>query len=60
MTTRQIPSEEQVIDWIDTLSNWGRWGDDDQLGTVNLITDAKRARRPRWCARASASPARGS
>ena len=43
MTTRQIPSEEQVIEWIDTLSNWGRWGDDDQLGTVNLITDAKRA-----------------
>ena len=43
MTTRQIPSEEQVIEWMDTLSNWGRWGDDDQLGTVNLISDAKRA-----------------
>ena len=43
MTTRQIPSEEQVLEWMDTLSNWGRWGDDDQLGTVNLITDAKRA-----------------
>jgi len=25
MTTRQIPSEEQVIEWMDTLSNWGRW-----------------------------------
>lgn len=23
-------------------SNWGRWGEDDQLGTVNLITDRKR------------------
>ena len=43
MTTRQIPTEEQVIEWLDTLSNWGRWGGDDQLGTVNLITDAKRA-----------------
>ena len=43
MTTRQIPSEEQVLEWMDTLSNWGRWGDDDQLGTVNLITDTKRA-----------------
>ena len=43
MTTRQIPTEEQVIEWMDSLSNWGRWGDDDQLGTVNLITDAKRA-----------------
>ena len=24
------------------LSNWGRWGKDDQMGTVNLITSAKR------------------
>ena len=24
------------------VSNWGRWGDDDELGTLNLITDAKR------------------
>ena len=24
------------------LSNWGRWGKDDQLGTINLITPAKR------------------
>jgi len=23
-------------------SNWGRWGEDDQLGTLNLITPAKR------------------
>ena len=24
------------------ISNWGRWGEDDQLGTLNLITPAKR------------------
>src|SRR5215475_13135884 len=24
------------------LSNWGRWGKDDQLGAVNLINTAKR------------------
>src|SRR5262245_21702373 len=24
------------------LSNWGRWGKDDQLGALNLITPAKR------------------
>jgi kynurenine formamidase len=24
------------------LSNWGRWGVDDQLGALNLVTDAKR------------------
>ena len=23
-------------------SNWGRWGKDDELGTLNLITPAKR------------------
>ena len=43
MATKQIPTEEQVIGWMDSLSNWGRWGNDDQLGTLNLITDAKRA-----------------
>jgi hypothetical protein len=26
-----------------TLSNWGRWGADDELGTINLITPEKRA-----------------
>ncbi|MGQ4512955.1 cyclase family protein [Streptomyces sp. DW26H14] len=24
------------------LSNWGRWGEDDQLGTANLLTDETR------------------
>jgi hypothetical protein len=24
------------------ISNWGRWGDDDELGTLNLITEKKR------------------
>jgi len=24
------------------VSNWGRWGDDDVLGTMNFLTDAKR------------------
>ena len=24
------------------LSNWGRWGANDEIGTLNLITDAKR------------------
>ena len=43
MATRNIPSEEEVIGWMRSLSNWGRWGKDDQMGTLNLITDAKRA-----------------
>ena len=27
--------------WMQDISNWGRWGEDDQLGTLNLITPAK-------------------
>ena len=38
----EAPSQEEVLSYFDTLSNWGRWGDDDTLGTLNLITDAKR------------------
>jgi len=28
--------------WKKELSNWGRWGKDDQIGALNLITPAKR------------------
>jgi kynurenine formamidase len=28
--------------WMQEISNWGRWGDDDELGTLNLITNQKR------------------
>ena len=28
--------------YMKDLSNWGRWGKDDQMGAVNLITPAKR------------------
>jgi kynurenine formamidase len=34
------PAEYQR--WQTELSNWGRWGKDDELGTLNLITAAKR------------------
>ena len=37
-----IPSEAQVLEWMTSLSNWGRWGGDDQLGCLNLITPSKR------------------
>ncbi|NKB33974.1 MAG: cyclase family protein [Pseudomonadales bacterium] len=32
----------QVDQWMEDLSNWGRWGSDDELGTLNLITPQKR------------------
>src|SRR5467141_3896565 len=28
--------------WQKELSNWGQWGKDDEMGTLNLVTPAKR------------------
>lgn len=36
------PSQEEVLSWFERFSNWGRWGEDDSLGTLNLITPAHR------------------
>src|SRR6476619_6910431 len=37
------PVDKAALDrWMQELSNWGRWGKEDQLGTVNLITPARR------------------
>jgi kynurenine formamidase len=33
----------QVAELLEKISNWGRWGKDDQRGTLNLITNEKRA-----------------
>jgi kynurenine formamidase len=30
-------SEQEWLGYFDSLSNWGRWGPDDQRGTLNLI-----------------------
>src|SRR2546421_10889718 len=35
-------TKSDVDRWMSELSNWGRWGKDDQSGTTNLITAAKR------------------
>jgi kynurenine formamidase len=35
-------TEAQYERWKKDLSNWGRWGKDDQIGALNLITPAKR------------------
>ena len=35
-------TQEMVDLWMIELSNWGRWGNDDELGTLNLITPEKR------------------
>jgi len=35
-------TKQDVDKLLKEVSNWGRWGKDDQLGTLNLITDKKR------------------
>ncbi len=35
-------TKADVDEWMESLSNWGRWGEDDQVGAVNLITPETR------------------
>src|SRR5262245_15411438 len=42
LPAQQAVDKATLDRWMQELSNWGRWGKDDQLGTVNLITAAKR------------------
>jgi kynurenine formamidase len=37
-----LVTQAEYLRWQTELSNWGRWGKDDELGTLNLITPAKR------------------
>ncbi len=34
------PSEAEWLSYFDSCSNWGRWGDEDALGTLNHISAA--------------------
>ncbi|GAA1862462.1 cyclase family protein [Pseudonocardia ailaonensis] len=43
-TDEEHLTREQVGRMFETLSNWGRWGEDDDLGTLNLITAEHRRR----------------
>ena len=37
------PIEEELAAARAAYRNWGRWGEDDVLGTLNFIDDARRA-----------------
>lgn len=37
----RIVTLARLAEWEQSLSNWGRWGPDDQRGTLNLITREK-------------------
>ena len=40
-STQEESINVTLAGWEQELSNWGRWGPDDQRGTLNLITAAK-------------------
>lgn len=33
-----MPLPQEFVDLAREVNNWGRWGDDDELGTLNLVT----------------------
>ncbi len=41
MADWNAPTQDRVDAYFKELNNWGRWGNDDQRGTVNLVTPAK-------------------
>ena len=43
----EVPSESEVLGFLESLSNWGRWGREDQMGTLNLITPQKQTQAAR-------------
>src|SRR6516165_8725841 len=42
VTENRNVTPAQFEEWKKDLNNWGRWGKDDEIGTMNLITPAKR------------------
>ena len=39
---RRVPTEKEVLAYLKEDLNWGRWGEDDQKGAVNMVTPEKR------------------
>ena len=40
--TGRVVTQADLDRWTVELSNWGRWGPDDEIGTMNLVTPQKR------------------
>ena len=43
VSNTEVLTDAEVLEYFNSLSNWGRWGEDDRTGTLNLITPAVRA-----------------
>lgn len=44
LSEREFMGEQQALELLELCSNRGRWGADDELGTLNYITEEKRLR----------------
>lgn len=44
MAEHRIPTREEVLSYLHERHNWGRWGADDEVGAMNLITPEKRVK----------------
>ncbi len=42
ITYPAMTTEAEYLQAMEDLSNWGRWGADDELGAANFVTPAKR------------------
>ena len=38
-----VPTTAELDALFEALKNWGRWGDDDERGTLAFLTDERRA-----------------
>lgn len=59
MSTTGAPTEtvpQEIATISKKVRNWGRWGDDDELGTLNLISAQKRASAGRLVERGAVFP----
>ena len=39
---RRVPTKGEVLAYLKEDRNWGRWGENDQVGAVNMVTNEKR------------------
>jgi hypothetical protein len=42
MADRTPPTPDEYLSWRETFCNWQRWGEADELGTLNFVTDSVR------------------
>jgi len=42
LSNKPVLTKKDIDQMMTSLSNWGRWGKEDQLGALNLITPSKR------------------